>query len=260
MQYNVIKYVRASEISSYYLCPRLVYFQRRHAHDLANAAVRADFFKALSYSLGSVVLSPTPERDLDDAIMRAGDDSLLVYGPSYEQIIVDSAAEARKMAGQILAGLLREKGEYGEQALMGILFPRTAGTTIYSEKFRISGTIDKIVVLDGAPVPVIVSPSQPPQNGVYASDRIRLAAYAMLVSEKYDTSCTRGAVEYVAGWSLRLAEIRYEDKRKALYARNRIIEMDRGRMPEAVRGKWCGACGHSDACGVKPSLLSRLFK
>lgn len=260
MQHNVIKYVRASDISSYYMCPRLVYFQRRQVHALASAAVRADFFKALSHSLGSVMLSPRPELALDDAITRASDDSLLIYGPLYEQTIVGSAAEAREIAVQIVTGLIQEKGRQGEEALMSILYPRTTGTTLYSEKLRISGTIDKIVMAGGAPVPVIISPSQPPKNGVYASDRIRLAAYAMLLGEKYDAPCSSGAVEYVPGWCLRRAEIRYEDKRKALYARNRVMDMDRGRMPEAARGKWCGACGHSDTCDVKPSLLSSLFK
>ncbi len=143
---------------------------------------------------------------------------------------------------------------------MSVLYPCTTGATIYSDKLRISGTIDKLVMSKGTPIPVIISSSGPPQKGIYASDRIRLAAYTMLISEKYDVPCSAGAVEYVAGWSLRRAEIRYEDKRKALYARNRVMDMDRGRMPGTARGKWCGACGHSDACSVKPSLLSSLFK
>jgi len=109
MQYNEIKYVRASEISSYYLCPRLVYFQRRRARPPASAAVRAGFFKALSNALGSVVLSARPEHALDDAISGASADSRLIYGDTYGQTIADSAAEARGIAGQIIAGLIREK-------------------------------------------------------------------------------------------------------------------------------------------------------
>lgn len=260
MQYNEIKYVRASEISSYYLCPRLVYFQRRHAQAMNSAAVRADFFKALSHALGSVVLSARPEQALDDAISSVSADSLLIYGDLYGQTIVDSAAEARGMAGQILTGLIREKEQYGEDALMSVLLPSATTATIYSDKLRISGTIDKVVISGGTPMPVIISSSGPPQKGIYASDRIRLAAYTMLLAEKYDVPCPAGAIEYMAGWSLRRAEIRYDDKRKALYARNRVMDMDRGRMPETARGKWCSACGHSATCGVKPSLLSSLFK
>jgi len=75
---------------------------------------------------------------------------------------------------------------------MSVLFPYTTGTTIYSDKLRVSGTIDKLVMSGGTPVPVIISSSGPPQKGIYASDRVRLAAYTMLISEKYDLPCSRG--------------------------------------------------------------------
>lgn len=214
----------------------------------------------LSHALCSVVQSQRPEQALDEAVSRACADSRLVYGPLYEQAIVDAEAEARGMIKKIAAGLAREKERSGTEDLMNVLSPSSISITAYSDKLHMSGTVDKVVMYKGAPVPAIISASEPPETGIYASDRIRLAAYSMLVSEKYDVPCLRGAVEYVPGWSLRWAEIRYEDKRKALYARNRVMEMDRGRMPDTVRGKWCSGCGHSDVCNVKPSLLSSLFK
>jgi len=260
MQNNEIKYIRASEISSFYLCPRLVYFQRRRDHDITGPAVRAGFFKALSSHLATVLSSPWPEAAMEDAIKHAGADSLVIYGIKYKETVDAAATEARSMMGKMIAGIAKEKEGSGEEELMKILSPSSVSVTAYSHKLRISGTIDKVLMRGDVPVPVIVSASDPPETGVYSSDRVRLAAYSLLLGEKYDIPCSRGAVEYVPGWSLRWAEIRYEDRRKALYARNRAIEMDRGRMPDAKRGKWCGACGHDDACSVKPSLLGALFK
>jgi CRISPR-associated exonuclease Cas4 len=260
MQYNANKYVRASEISSFYLCPRLVYFQRRHAHATTDAVVRTGFFKSLSYYLPVVVQSPCPGAELEKAIDHACADSLLVYGSIYEQAITGAGQEARGMANDIIVGLMSEKERYGENGLSSLLSPASISMAAYSDKLRMSGNIDKVVFKGGIPGPVIISASKPPVVGVYASDRIRLAAYSLLLSEKYDVPCHEGAIEYVPGWCLRWAEIRYEDKRKALYARNRVLEMGRGNMPDALRGKWCARCGHYDACNVKASLLGKLFK
>lgn len=260
MQYNENKFIHASELSSYYMCPRLVFFQRRRAHEITDQGVRAGFFKALSHELSSVALSQRPEASFDEAVSRACADSLSIYGAPFEHVIAEAGQGARGLSEKIIAGLGQEKAKSGEQELMNVLCPASIGITVYSDRLRISGTIDKVVMHGGIPAPVIISASCPPETGVYASDRVRLAAYAMLLSEKYDVPCASGAIEYVPGWRLRRAEIRYDDKRKALYARNRVLEMDKGRMPEASRGKWCASCGHDSACSVKPSLLSSIFR
>lgn len=260
MQYYVNKYVRVSEVASYYLCPRLTYFERRRVPELTDAEVRAGVFKSVSLGLGPVASSLQPGAVLDEVIHLACSDALLVYGLAHEQAILKAGQEAKGRTNDILSGLLSEKERTGEQNLVRLLSPVSVSVTVYSDKLRMSGTIDKVVYNGSVPEPVIISASLPPHEGIYASDRARLAAYAMLLSEKYDTACPVGVVEYVPGWCMRRAEVRHEDKRKALYARNRVLEFMGGRMPDAVRGKWCGRCGHGDACNVKATLLDSLFK
>ncbi len=260
MQYNANKYVRVSEVASYYLCPRLAYFGRRCAPGPTDTAVRAGVFKSISFCLGAVVSSAEPGTALDEAIRLACSDAILVYGPAFEPAIIKAGQEARERREDILAGLLKEKEYLGEEVFTHILSPESVSLTIYSDKLRMSGTVDKIIFNGSMPVPVVVSASLPPTTGIYTSDRMRLAAYAMLLAEKYDTECTSGAVEYARGWCLRLAEVRYEDRRKVLYARNRVLAFEKGAMPDKVRGKWCGRCGHYDACNVKATLLDSLFK
>jgi CRISPR-associated exonuclease Cas4 len=260
MQYNVNKYVRASEVASYYLCPRLAFFGRRRVPELADAEIRAGVFKSISLGLLPVASSLQPGAALEEAIRLACSDALLVYGPAHEQAILLAGQEARGRANEVVSGLLSERERVGEQGLARWLSPASISLTVYSERLRMSGAVDKIVFNGNAPVPVIISASLPPPAGIFASDRVRLAAYAMLLAEKYDTDCPSGAVEYVRGWCLRHTEVRHEDKRKALYARNRVLEFNGGTMPDAVRGKWCGRCGHYDTCNVKVTLLDSLFK
>jgi CRISPR-associated exonuclease Cas4 len=260
VQYIENKYARVSEVATYYLCPRLAYYGRRRATALTDAEVRAGVLKSISLGLGPVVSSPTPGKALDEAIRAACSDTFTVYGPEFSHAISEAGQEARTRAKEILAGLLREKERAGEEMLTSILSPAVISKTVYSDRLRMSGTVDKIYLRDSVPVPIVVSASLPPQDGIYASDRIRLAAYAKLLSVKQDTDCQYGAVEYVMGWSLRRADVRFEDKRKVLYARNRVLAFQDGAMPDGIKGKWCGHCKHYEACNIKASLLDSLFK
>lgn len=259
MHYNENNFIRVSELQGYYLCPRLAYFRRRRPPETGGFGVRAGFFKALSLELAPVALSQGAEAGFACAVERACADSLAVYGPEFEAVVDAAGREALEMGEDIIRGLAEEKARRGEAGLSCVLRPAAAGVSIYSGRLRLAGSVDKVVVRDGSMAPVIVSAAPPPTSGLHASDRVRLAAYAMLLAEKYGHPCDEGGVEYVRGWSLRWAEVRYEDRRRALYARNRILDMGLGRMPDAVRGKWCARCGHEDACGTRPSLLSALF-
>lgn len=254
------KYVSVSVIASYYLCPRLAYFRSGRWDGPSDAEVRAGVFKCISYSLSGVVSSAGQEAALGKVISAACADALCIYGPAHDKTILLAGEEIKARAGDIISGLTLEKERRGEPELMRILAPSSAGVAIYSDRLRMSGTIDKAVDFGTGPAPVIISSSAPPENGIYASDRVRLAAYAMLLSEKYGVNCIAGGVEYVPGWCLRTVAVRYEDKRKALYARNRILEAMEGRMPDVSRGNWCGRCSFESTCNVKVSLLDSLFK
>ena len=261
MQYFANKFVSVSNIASYYLCPRMVFFRNgRRSEKPGDSEVRASFFKAVSYALSPFLQANMPEGAVETAINTARSDTLCVYGQAFEPEVGKAALELKARESDIVAGLQRERGRLGDIAFSGVLLPLSVGLTIYSDKLRISGTLDKVVDIGGARAPVIISTSLPPGNGVYASERVKIAAYALLLAEKYGIECGHGYVEYVSGWCLRRAEIRYEDKRKALYARNRILEAMEGRMPDASRGKWCERCPFASACSVRVSILDRLLK
>lgn len=254
------KLVRVSETATYYLCPRLVYYNRKGTPQVCDAGVRASIFKSISYGLPDMISSCSPQSVLEELIQRSGYDAMAIYGERFKGIIEMTCKEAMERVPVILQGIEYERQRLGDDTLMRLLSPAYAALPIYSERLRLSGVIDRVANIKDEMMPIIISASVPPESGIYLSDRVRLAAYAMLLSERSGIDCGSGAIEYVTGWCLRQAEVRYEDKMRALYARNRILEMDWGRMPEASRGKWCGRCGHFNSCNVKVSLLDRVFK
>lgn len=256
MQCAANKYVRISDISSYMLCPRLAFFRRRHnGHATSVEIVRAAIFKEISRSLASALATDDPEAVIRSQIEVACSDAEIVYGLPTGPVL----EEAVSLARAIIAGLHVESARIGRNRLMAALSPRERSQAIYSDRLRISGSIDRIVLLDDILCPVVICASKPPENGIYVADRLKLTACAMLMEEKYGTAVRRGLVEYVCGWRIRETEIRKYDRMAVLSARNRIAQMGSA-MPDARRGTWCVACQFVSSCDVRPSLVSSLFR
>lgn len=256
MQFVENKYVRISDISSYLLCPRLAYFRRKRlSHATSPESVRAAVFKEISRSLPGVFRDGDPGTALRAQVEAACRDAEIVYGIPTDDIL----DEALGTIGDIVAGLGSESARLGRDRLLAILTPYERGQIIYSDRLRISGGIDRIALLDGERCPVVVCASRPPENGIFAADRLKLVACAMLVEEKYDEPVSHGLVEYVCGWRVRDAEIRRTDRMAVLSTRNRIVQAS-SNMPEARRGAWCATCMYSESCDVRPTFMSSLLR
>ncbi len=68
----------------------------------------------------------------------------------------DILEEANGVVADILAGLHAEAARIGRERLLAILNPYERGQIIYSDRLRISGSVDRIALLDGARCPVVV--------------------------------------------------------------------------------------------------------
>ncbi len=256
MQDIANKYIRISDISAYLLCPRLPYFRRKHLSFASSPeAVRAAVFKEISRSLPGVFIADDPEATLRSQVEIACRDAEIVYGMPVEEIM----DEALGAVGDIVSGLAAETARIGKDRLLALLNPYERGQVIYSDRLRISGSVDRIALLDGARCPVVVCASRPPENGIFAADRLKLAACAMLVEEKYGEPVSHGIVEYVCGWRVREAGIRKSDRMAVLSARNRIVQTGSA-MPDARRGTWCVTCQFAESCNVRPTFMSSLFR
>lgn len=250
------KFTRVSDISSYLICPRLAYFRNRDRSTggLTAETIRTDLLRELSVSLYSVQASAEPQKALLQVYDRACEDLAIVSGLTVDKI----KDYARVDLDRIVTGLNAESERTGREKLSKLLKPEATRVSLRSEKLRLSGTVDRIAAADGRLLPAIISASQPPENGIYASDRIRLAAYALLVSERFGCEATSGLVEYMGGWSLRVAELHQGDKREALSIRRRIEEAS-SNMPDARRGKWCDKCAFKGSCTARVSFMDSLF-
>lgn len=112
--------------------------------------------------------------------------------------------------------------------------------------------------LANPPVPVIVSPGEPPDRGVWKPQSVRATAAAKALAWERQTSVERAYVEYPAYGIIRT--IRLTTRRKAAYrSALRTAESLDGPPPRLGNDARCRACEYREECGTKTrSLRSRL--
>lgn len=113
-------------------------------------------------------------------------------------------------------------------------------------------------LLADPPVPVIVTPGEPPERGVWEPQSVRATAAAKALAWERQTPIERAYVEYPAYGVIRT--FRLTTRRKAAYrGALRTAESLDGPPPRLRNDARCRSCEYRDECGTKTrSLRSRL--
>jgi len=68
---------------------------------------------------------------------------------------------------------------------------------VESEKLQLKGIVDRIEVYENGYVPIELKTGKMPKQGVWPGHRIQIAAYALLLEEKFKTNVKEGFVRYL---------------------------------------------------------------
>jgi CRISPR-associated exonuclease Cas4 len=122
------------------------------------------------------------------------------------------------------------------------------------------GVVHKLLASDrGAPpVPVLVSPGDPPEQGVWEPQTVRAVAAAKALSWVREREIPRAIVEYPTHGVVRT--VRLTTRKKAAYrvALRTVRGLD-GPPPRLRGSDKCDACDYRDECGVKTRSLRSLL-
>ncbi|MCQ4334058.1 hypothetical protein KM295_11325 [Natronomonas sp. F2-12] len=131
-----------------------------------------------------------------------------------------------------------------------------AETRVYLAGKDAHGIAHKL--LEDPPAPVIVSPGEPPERGVWGPQGVRATAAAKALSWERKRPIERPYVEYPAYGIVR--RVRLTTRRKAAYRKAlRTAESLDGPPPRLGDDARCRACEYRSECGTKTrSLRSRL--
>lgn len=166
-----------------------------------------------------------------------------------ENIIEDLQIESFIIAFKV--NKILQWSEKPSLKIVDTLFPASLiEFSMKNHELNLKGKVDKIELLEGYYYPIEVKSGKPPVNGVWKSHAIQIAAYAILIEEKFKKEVPVGYVDYLQIGDRRTVIIDdhlREELFTVLSEMNSIIED--GYVPEIVQNpNKCRACDYSDFC------------
>jgi CRISPR-associated exonuclease Cas4 len=128
---------------------------------------------------------------------------------------------------------------------------------VVSERLGIHGVVDRL--FDEEPCFAIVRSSEAPAAGLYTTDRIRIACYAICIGESLGITPAAGIVEHIPSGIARVCEPQPRDRRAALRAIATAKRIDRGDLPRKPRNAPCETCHLQEACAGSGRRLADLL-
>lgn len=135
--------------------------------------------------------------------------------------------------------------------------PVQTDVSVISEKFGMRGVVDK--VYGEAPFFAITRSSEAPQAGIYTSDRLRVACYALCIRESMGIPADAGLVEYIPSGVVRLCRPEPRDRRSMIRGVRMAERVIGGEIPKKPVNAPCSSCPHEGKCVPGPHRLSDLW-
>lgn len=121
------------------------------------------------------------------------------------------------------------------------------------------GVAHKVLEVAGdPPVPTVVSPGTPPENGVWKPQRVRAVAAAKALAWTREREIPRALVEYPAHGVVRT--VRLTTRNKGAYRRTLwTVRSAEGVPPRVENKEKCRECAYRTRCGTKTRSLKTLL-
>ncbi|WP_256621259.1 Dna2/Cas4 domain-containing protein [Methanolobus chelungpuianus] len=263
--------VNISELVLYFSCPRKVYYAQRDSRASATLSfpqVEHMILRetGLSYPELLKTYSSKDEelfRALEELLFRTAEEIKFIHPEELADVPADIIEEA---TGNLQSGLrnisdnllsfLRTESDTG---LVRQLESFRPGSLFHSELLGLSGIPAGIVDIDGTLSPLIIKTGRCPDNGLWANDRLHLAALAMLLEEAGASPVKTGIATYARQGVIRRMNIRSDDRRQVLSVLPKVRRIKDGSMPDRKESALCENCAHSPVCNVQSSLASKFF-
>lgn len=267
---------KVSELTRYLRCPRLVYFAARGYDQVRitaggeRAAIEHLLWKEVGFHLPQLFASlegqpGTEDGPEIDAVMQTVADCLdgvaWIYRAELESVEFALLEEVKhSVLDQIRAPSWLEKLKAGGTV---IELERAYGfdreRTLLSPRLGMVGSVDKLIRTETELIPGMIKTGRSPEYGAWKSDRMQLAAYAMLIEAEFDTTVQRGIVDYIRAADFRETVIKKRDRALALHLRNRVKKVQAGFFPEKGTNPPCDRCAFLERCETRKTLLSQLL-
>lgn len=207
------EYLTISDMVRVHACPVRFYYER---HETVTESDRYAVCKQLSYHLG---------KPLDAEVIWA---EILTVRPSMDPAL-------KEFLDLCIRACSKTAWNPAVQT----------DVRVVSEKQGMVGMIDRVTA-DGS-ISIIRATGTMP-FGIYAADRLRIAAIALCLEEMTGREVSRGCVEYIPDGVARVHEIQPRDRRQVIATLHTLREIQDGGMPKHPLNAPCNRCRHKAKC------------
>ena len=236
----MLRFVRISDIGQFMRCPRLPYFKPEEPR----------MYNPLHLLIRGLILgiSGTQADELASGLERLSQEILIIYRGQ-----VDS--QKLSLAVREIEPMLPELSIYISSSSDQLL-PSDVEVDLSSDRLGLSGRLDRLVA---GSIPSIIRMGIAPENGAWKTDRLKLAGYALLLEEMLDRRIEFGLAEYPMSGVIRKVPIHSIDRSRVLRARDSILKIMDGWLPDRPIQADCQRCPALERCQSRCSLMSNFI-
>lgn len=179
--------------------------------------------------------------------------SVYSYLPELESLKMDKedvtvqlqqavAGQAAERADEIVS-FSSKTGLFGRELWESLTPKILSELRVSSEKLRLKGIVDRIEVYGSEYVPVEIKTGRAPAEGVWPDHRLQVAAYMLLLKEKFKADIKEGLVNYVAaGKSRQVVMNPFMEYEVAEAVNNVFALMEQKKVPDFCGKGYCTVC------------------
>ena len=181
---------------------------------------------------------------------------LEAYKKAFPFIIEESSIRANNILSFIEANNV-----FGEELWQKLTPKIISELRVESDELRLKGIIDQVHVYDADYVPFELKTGRTPSDGVWPSHRIQIAAYSLLLQEKFSKPIKEGFVFYLDTKEKRHISINPFMKQEVKQAVDEVISLLEGReLPDFCNNEnKCRKCGLRATC-YNEEEMNKLLK
>lgn len=268
---NAEQNTNVSDIALYLKCPRKVYYSKRSQKTRSNddvSYVEHLLLKELGLRYPQLLEHFSSKADdMKNKIQSIFNETCaelsIIYASELEgvsEITLSQAIEnVKSCLEDVTCNMTGMLTDAHNMPLVKALCGMKVEPVLYGTKMKVSGIPAGMVEFAGSPAPVIIKTGKCPEYGIWADDRLHLAAFSMLVQEVHNRSVDGGIVIYSRSGCIRPTKVRANDRRQVLGVCSNIKKIKEGFLPERKQIPLCGDCEFLESCDVKSSLASKFF-
>lgn len=265
--------ISVSLLSSYLYCSRKLFLEKvllleePPKESLVMGSIRHEAYDRINKAEEEIVTSIIQKMKLEDI--------KTLYRQRYLQILRKSLASSRKRLQELnismidaykksfpfimeesetrshnIFSFMQANNVFGEELWEKLTPKIMSELRVESDELRLKGIVDQIHVYDDEYVPFELKTGRTPQDGVWPSHRIQLAAYSLLLQERFKKPIKEGFVVYLDTKEKRhIAMNPFMKEEVKQIVDNIIALLEKKELPDFCNNEnKCRKCGLKQTC------------